>query len=271
MRISVRALPRSLALFAALLGAGPVVAAGLPPEEPIPSQPVELTVYAAASLKEALQNIAPACERQVGASLFFNFGGSNDLARQILAANKADLFFSADETWMDQVAKQDLLDDSSRRTLLSNRLVVVVPDASRLTISSAASVAAAEVRRVALANPDAVPAGKYAKAWLEKAAVWAKVKDKIAPFPDVRAALAAVEAGSVDAGIVYRTDATIAKHVKVAFEVPEGEGPRISYPIAALKARPALEASRRMAACIAGREAREVFARFGFVVLEPTQ
>jgi len=230
--------------------------------------PIELAVYAAASLKDVLNELAPACGRAAGAQLVFNFGASNDLARQIVAANKADVFFSADEARMEEVAAQDLVDATSRRTLLSNRLVVVVPSDSTLAIGSAADLAGPAVKRLSLANPDAVPAGKYAKAWLEKAGAWERTKDKVVPAPDVRAALAAVEAGAVEAGIVYRTDAAIAKKVKVVFMVPEAEGPRIAYPLAALKDRPNLEAARRLVDCYAGAEARTAFEGFGFVVLD---
>ena len=95
------------------------------------------------------------------------------------------------------------------------------------------------------------------------------MRERVAPFPDVRATLAAVEAGAVDAGVVYRTDAAIAKDARVAFEVPPADGPRITYPVAALAKRPALDAARRTVACFASSEARAAFERLGFVVLEP--
>jgi molybdate transport system substrate-binding protein len=224
--------------------------------------PVEVTVYAAASLRDALQAVAPVCEPLAGAHLVFNFGASNDLARQIAAANKADLFFSADEAQMDKVASEGLLDAASRRSLLSNHLAVVVPGDSKAGLRSAADLAS--VNRLALANPDAVPAGRYAKEWLTKAGVWEKIAPKVAPFPDVRATLAAVDAGSVDAGVVYMTDATIAHGARVAFAVPDSEGPRISYPLAVLKDRPAIEVARRVASCLASDDARKVFEHFGF-------
>jgi molybdate transport system substrate-binding protein len=233
-----------------------MLAAGAVPPSP------EVTVYAAASLRDVLEAIAPVCEPVAGAHLVFNFGASNDLARQIVAANKADLFFSADEAQMDKVASEGLLDAASRRSLLANRLAVVVPRDAKSDLRSAVDLAG--VHRLALANPDAVPAGKYARAWLETMGVWEKVAPKVVPFPDVRATLAAVEAGTVDAGVVYRTDAAIAPGAKVAFEVPETEGPRISYPLAALKDRPALDTARRMASCFASDDARKVFEQYGF-------
>ncbi len=262
--VALAVLLGTAATAAAAPGATPGASAG----QPTPS--VEITVYAATSLKDALTAIQPICERQTGARLVFNFGASNDLARQIVAANKADVFFSADEGWMNRVADAGLVDATSRRNLLTNRLVVVVPDDSTLSVNSAADLTKPEVKRLSLANPEAVPAGRYAKAWLEKAGVWDKVSEKVIPAVDVRAALAAVEAGAVEAGVVYRTDAAIARRVRVALVVPEDEGPPITYPVAALGDRPHLDRARLLTACFAGHESGDVFGRFGFVVL-PTE
>jgi molybdate transport system substrate-binding protein len=249
------------ASFGAAVLAGALAMRAAPP-------PVELVVYAAASLRDALGEAGPVCGREAGAAVVFNFGASNDLARQILAADKADVFFSADEGWMDQVAAKGLVDAASRRDLLSNRLIVVVPADADLPIASAADLAGPGIRHLSLANPEAVPAGKYARTWLEKTGTWNAVKDRVAPAPDVRAALAAVEAGAAQAGIVYATDAASAKRAKVAYTVPESEGPKISYPVAALVNRPHLDAARRLVACLGGEEARRVFVRFGFIVLD---
>lgn len=251
-RVSLQPL---LVLFATLGAAQPTGAA----------EPVELTVYAAASLRDALQELAPAAERATGTRLVFNLGASNDLAREIVAANKADLFFSADEGWMDRVADAGLVDAGSRRSPLANRLVVIVPAGSRLQIAAAKDLAAPAIRRLVLANPAAVPAGKYAKAWLESAGQWTAVAERVIPALDVRAALAAVESGTVDVGVVYRTDAAGSQRVRVAYLVPEGEGPRISYALAALGSRPNLESARAVAAWLCAPQAAAIFARFGFV------
>lgn len=249
-----------LALFLALGAAG--VGSAATSE----AAPIELRVYAAVSLSEVLEELAPEVERATGTRLRFNFGASNDLARQILAADRADLFFSADEAWMDEVAEADLVDAASRRSPISNRLVVVVPAASALRIESAADLAALSVRRLSLAHPEAVPAGRYAKAWLESRGQWAAVASRVVPALDARAALAAVESGAVEAGVVYRTDAAHSKRARVAYVVPEEQGPPISYALAALRSRPNLEASRAVVAWICGPEAAPVFERFGFVV-----
>jgi len=223
------------------------------------SPAIELAVYAASSLRDVLSEIAPICEKEGKAR-----------TRQIVAANKADLFFSADEAWMDHVAGAGLVETSSRRSLLSNRLVVVVPGDSTLPMRSIADLAQPSVRRVALANPAAVPAGRYARAWLESAGIWEKVSARVIPALDVREALATVEAGVVDAAIVYRTDAAIARKARIAFVASAQESPKISYPVAALRERPHLDAARRTIECYAGPEARAIFERAGFLVL-PTQ
>lgn len=234
---------------------------------PESSPTIELAVYAAASLRDVLSEIAPICEKQGKVRIVHNFGASNDLARQIVAANKADLFFSADEAWMDHVAGAGLVEASSRRSLLSNRLVVVVPGDSAFPMRTIADLAQPSVKRVALANPAAVPAGRYARAWLESAGIWEKVSAKVIPAPDVRAALATVEAGAVEAAIVYRTDAALARKARVAFVASAQESPKISYLVAALRDRPHLDAARRTIDCYAGPRALEIFERAGFLVL----
>lgn len=233
------------------------------------AEPVELQVYAAASLRDVLQEMAPAIERATGTRLLFNLGGSNELARQIVAANRADVYVSADEAWMDRVAEAGLVDTESRRSPLANRLVVVVPAASPLRIDSAQDLAAAAVRRLALADPEAVPAGRYAKSWLEAQGVWSAVAARVVPTLDVRAALAAVESGAVEAGVVYRTDAATSSRARVAYLVPPGAGPEVSYAIAALRSRPHLEASRAVVAWLCGPQAAPVFARHGFIPRAP--
>ena len=228
----------------------------------------ELAVYAAASLRDVLGELKPGLEKASGATLVFNFAGSNDLARQILAADKADLFISADEGWMDKVAEAGLADKETRRALLSNRLVVIAPQESPLKIASAEDLAEPALARIAMADPESVPAGKYAKAWLEKKGLWSDAfKARILSTADVRAALAAVASGNVDAGVVYRTDAAISPKVKVLYEVPEGETPKISYPIAVMAHSAHAKAARTAAEYLGGAEARAVFERFGFITM----
>jgi molybdate transport system substrate-binding protein len=224
-----------------------------------------ILVFAAASTTDALQEVGRAFTQQHGPQVEFAFGASSDLARQAVAGAPADVFLSADAARMDQVEKAGLVQAGTRVELLSNRLVVVVPVDSKQKVASAADLQG--VKRLALADPAAVPAGLYAKAWLERAGVWKELEPRVVPALDVRAALAAVEADRVDAGIVYATDAAQSKRVRVVLTVPEAEGPRIVYPVAALSKGKASEAGRAFVRFLAGDTARRVFERYGFIVL----
>ena len=234
--------------------------------QPEPAEP-ELVVYAAASLRDVLQELAPRAEEDCEAHLVFNFGSSGDLARQILAADAADLFFSADEKEMDRVAAR--IEADTRRALLANELVVIEPDDERPSLFRQPFEPAqlGAVPLVSLADPATVPAGRYARAWLEARGAWTAVEPRVAPAVDVRAALAAVETGAMRAGIVYRTDAARSTRVRIVFAVPAAEGPEIRYPLAVLAGRPEAERARALAAFLASEEALAVFARHGFVPL----
>jgi len=230
-----------------------------------PPGPAAVDVYAAASLRDVLSELAPRCEPDVGAPVVFNFGASSDLARQIRAARRADVFLSADEAWMDELEAAGLLKEGTRRSLLSNRIVVIARRDSGLSIDSAAALSGPEISRISLALPDVVPAGRYAKRWLEKEGVWAQVEPRVIPAVDVRAAMAAVESGAVPVGIVYRTDAAICSKVRVLYDVPESEEPEISYPVAVLNDADHPAGALRFVSCLESPRAREVFARFGFL------
>jgi molybdate transport system substrate-binding protein len=199
----------------------------------------------------------------------YNFAASNLLARQIAAGAPADLFASADEARMDFLAQKKLVVEGTRISLLSNTLVIVVGADSRISIQSEADLARPEVRAIALAEPQSVPAGVYAKQHLESLGLWKKVFDRVVPVENVRAALAAVESGNVDAGIVYKTDAAISKQVRIAYEVPRAEGPRISYPFAVLTSSADENAARRFLDYLASPAGRAVFSRYGFLPAEP--
>jgi molybdate transport system substrate-binding protein len=232
----------------------------------VPATAAEVTVFAAVSLTDALKEIATAYESATGDKAVFNFGASSTLARQIQEGAPADLFFSADEAKMDGLEKSGLVAKGTRHSLLSNTLVVVVPTDSSLTIASPADLATSKVRVLALAEPQSVPAGIYAKEWLKSQKLWSRVIDKVVPTENVRAALAAVESGNADAGIVYKTDAGISKKVKIAFEVPAADGPKISYPLAVIAESKRQEAARRLLANLESRAALDVFRRYGFLV-----
>ena len=224
----------------------------------------ELNVFAAASLSDALREISRTYESSSGDKLRFNLGASSILALQIKQGAPADVFFSADEAKMDDLAKAGLVASDTRRSLLSNTLVIVVNVDAGAVIHRPVDLAGDSIARIALAEPQTVPAGIYAKQYLEKEGLWEKIIGKVLPTENVRACLAAVESGNADAGIVYRTDAMISKKVKVAYEITNAEGPRISYPIAVMKDSKNTDAARRFVAYLESAEARAIFAKYGF-------
>jgi molybdate transport system substrate-binding protein len=223
----------------------------------------ELMVFAASSLTEALQDVGQEFETASGHKVSFNLGASSDLARQIQAGAAADVFFSADQAQMDKLQQAGRVRAEDRVDLLSNVLVVVVPAGAKTKLKRAADLV--RVRHLALADPEAVPAGVYARTWLEAIGLWAKVQERVVPTLNVRAALAAVESGDADAGIVYRTDAVVTRRATVAFEVPRGEGPAIVYPVASLASAP--KTAGDFVRYLAGPQARAIFRRRGFIVL----
>lgn len=233
------------------------------------TQASDLTVFAAASLTDSLKEIGADYQKETGQKVVFNFEASSILARQIAEGAPADIFFSADETQMDYLAKKDLIDPATRQDRLGNTLVVVVPADSTQQINSASDLTNAEVKQIAFGDPKAVPAGVYAKAWLAKLDLWDAVAPKVVPTENVRAALAAVASGNADAGVVYKTDAAISKKVKIAYEVPSGDGPDIRYPMALVKGSVQPEAATSFLKYLDSDEAAAVFKKFGFVVRDP--
>jgi molybdate transport system substrate-binding protein len=228
----------------------------------------EITVFAAASLTDSLKKIATAYEKDSGDKIIFNFGASSTLARQIEEGAPADIFFSADEAKMDGLAKKDLIDPATRKSRLGNSLVVVVAADSALSIQSASDLTNASVRQIALADPKAVPAGIYAKAWLTQQQLWPAIEPKVVSTENVRGALAAVESGNVEAGVVYKTDAGISKKVKVAYEVPANDASAISYAMALVKESKQPEAAKKFLNYLSSEEAGQIFKRFGFILLQ---
>jgi len=231
----------------------------------LPLSAATLRVSAASSLTDVLRDLGRLYERQTGDTLVFAFGASSTLARQIAEGAPADLFISADESKMDQLQQRRLIDNASRRSILSNTLVIIVPSDSKLQISGPADLAGAAIANIAVAEPQSVPAGIYAREYLRSRRVWDRIKDKIVPAENVRAALAAVESGNVQAGIVYRTDALISRSVRIAFEVPRNAGPRISYPAAVIADSRQKPEAYRFLGYLQSPAARAVFRKYGFL------
>lgn len=224
-------------------------------------------VLAAASLQESLSAAADAWAAKGHARPVLSFAASSALARQVEAGGPADIFISADEPWMDEAAQKGLIVPGSRKSFLANRLVLVAPADSklRLTIGKGFPIAMSlgANGRLAMADPEGVPAGKYGKAALTALGVWPGVSGKIASAENVRAALALVERGAAPLGIVYATDARASKLVRVVGTFPANTHPPITYPLTRLKAsthRDA-EAFRKF---LVSREGQAIFIRFGF-------
>ena len=230
----------------------------------LPLRAATVTVFAAASLTDALKAIGQAYEAKSGDKISFNFAGSNVLARQIEEGAPANLFFSADEAQMDAVAKAGLIDPATRKDVLKNQLVIIAPSDSPLSSFTPPDLAQAGIQRIALADPRAVPAGVYAKAYLTKLGLWSKIEGKVVPTANVRAALAAVASTDAETGMVYATDAATSKSVKVIYAVPLADGPRITYPVAMLKAAED-EAAKKFLAYLQSPDAQAVFRRDGFL------
>jgi len=226
----------------------------------------ELIVFAAASLTDSLKEIAAAYEKTAGDKITFNLGASSTLARQIEAGAPADIFFSADEAQMAGLAKQGLIDPSTRKSRLGNALVVVVATDSPLQIKSARDLTNATIKQLALADPKAVPAGVYARAWLTGQQLWPAIEPKVVPTENVRAALAAVESGNVEAGVVYKTDAGISRKVKTAFEVSAQDAPDIIYPMALVRESKQPDAAKKFLNYLDSQEAGDIFKKFGFLL-----
>jgi molybdate transport system substrate-binding protein len=224
----------------------------------------EITVHAAASLTDALKEIGPAFEKQSGDTLRFNFGASSTLVRQIEEGAPGDLFLSADEAKMDGLEKKGLLVPGTRRSLLSNLLVIIAPADARQIPKSAAELTKREYKKIALAEPATVPAGIYTREYLQRLGIWDALKDNLVPTENVRGALAAVEGANVEAGFVYKTDALVSRKVKIALEISGDEGPKISYPMAVLKSSKDADRAKKFADYLGGPAARETFGKFGF-------
>ncbi|MDQ0837447.1 molybdate ABC transporter substrate-binding protein [Sphingomonas faeni] len=222
-------------------------------------------VLAAASLQESLTAAADAWAKKGHVKPIVSFAASSALARQVESGAPADLFVSADEGWMNELAAKNLIVASTRVTFLGNRLVVAAPAGSKIRIPVRPPAALARVLTAGpLAMADtAVPAGKYGQASLKKLGVWARVSRKVVRAENVRATLALVERGAAPLGIVYATDAKASAKVRIAGVFPENTHPAITYPIARLKtsANPEAEAFRRY---LVSRAGKAIFVRYGF-------
>ena len=252
-----QALPRTLA---------PLLVLCLAACAPNGIAPKPLVVLAASSLQEALQAEADAWAKQDHPHPVLSFAASSALARQVESSAPADLFLSADEDWMDSAEKAGALRKGTRRNLLGNSIVLIASKASAAAVdlSSAPNIATALGKgRLTMADPDAVPAGKYGKAALDHLGLWDGLAGKVVHAENVRAALALVESGEASLGIVYSTDAAASRKVRVVATFPAGSYPPIRYPVAILAVSTNPQAGS-FETFLTSSRGRAIFARYGF-------
>jgi len=234
-----------------------------PPREEPPR--ADVMVFAAASTTEAMNRLVDQFSEQQGVKVRVNFGGSSRLAQQIAFGADADVYLSANTDWVDFLQGRGLV--AGRRNLLGNRLVIIVPSDSDLGISKPEDLTNLRVRHVAIANPEGVPAGVYARQALEKLGLWTRLRRKAATADDVRIALSYVATSSAQAGIVYATDAAVSQAVSVAYELPEDLTDPIVYPVVLLKGAQKNKMAQAFYDYVASPEAAKVFEEAGFRVL----
>jgi molybdate transport system substrate-binding protein len=247
-----------------------LMATALVPQR-LAAQTRDVLVFAAASLKDALDEIAAQVRRATGKRVAISHAASSALARQIEAGAPADLIVSADRDWMDYLAQRNLIRAGTRSDLLGNRLVLIAPAGSAADVAIAPGFPLARLLgdgRLAMANTAAVPAGRYGKAALEALGVWPSVAGRLAQAENVRVALLLVARGEAPLGIVYRTDAAADPSVRVAGVFPEGTHPPIIYPVALTTASANPDAVALLA-YLRSADARTAFERQGFAVLAP--
>jgi len=237
---------------------------------PASAQGQKLIIFAAASLKDALDEVNVAYQHENSQETATSYAASSTLAKQIEAAAPADVFISADLDWMDYLAKRNLIKPETRANFLGNRLVLIAPVNSPLNLAIGPNFSLAQALgngRLAIADPNGVPAGRYGKAALESLGVWSTIADRLAPAENVRAALALVARGETPLGIVYQTDAASDKDVKIVGIFPQDTHPPIIYPSAVVVSS-TNPAALGYLAYLKSRAARPTFEKHGFTVFQ---
>lgn len=251
-------------LAVALLAAG--CGGGAKPAPAAPAaQLVELNISAAVSLKDALTEIQANYQRKSpNVKLVYNLGASGALQKQIEQGAPADIFISAAPKQMNDLEAKSLINKASRKNLVENKLVLVVPENSALVLNKFEDITNAKVQKFSMGETATVPAGQYGQQVLQKLGLWEGVKDKVVYAKDVRTVLTYVATGNVEAGIVYKTDAVSGAKVKIAATAPEGSHQPIVYPAAILSRTKQPKAAEEFLAYLAGPEGKAVFEKHGF-------
>lgn len=233
------------------------------------SERTELTISAAASLTDVLEELQPRFETaHPGIKLSFNFGGSGSLQQQIEQGAPADLFLSAAEKNMQALIDKGLMDTENTTTLLTNEIVLITSSSNELPISSEQDLTAEDIKIVALGIPESVPAGSYAQEALTSLGLYEQLQPKIVQAKDVRQVLQYVETGNADAGFVYKTDALTSSKVKIVHTVDPSSYTAITYPVGVVLDSAHPEAAKAVYDFLQSSEAQAVFTKYGFSVPE---
>ena len=255
----------SRCLIAPLLWALLGVAAPLP----LAGESAPVLVFTAASTADVVQKIGKAFTARSGTPVRVSSGGSPSLAQQILKGAPADLFIPAGEGVLSGLRRAGLVDSASSYVWVLNSLVVIAPSDATAVPATPQEIADPRFHRLALADPDLVPAGSYARQSLVYFRVWEAVRGRVIPAPDVRAALAYVESGEADLGIVYATDARITSRVKVVLELPGKSHEEIHYPVSLVAHPGASPAARPFMEFLRSADARKLLVEAGFIPAFP--
>lgn len=232
-----------------------------------PEPAVELNVSAAVSMKDALEEIQKSFEaKHSNVKIIYNLGSSGSLQKQIEQGAPADIFISAAPKQMNELADKNLVNKDTRKNLVENKLVVVIPKDSTAVITKYEDLANDAVHKISVGETATVPAGQYAQEVLKKLAIWDKVQDKLILGKDVRTVLTYVETGNVDAGIVYKTDAAVSNKVKVAATAPEGSHKPIVYPAAILSGTKQQKTAEEFLAYLSTPESKAILEKYGFTM-----
>ncbi|MDR6551102.1 molybdate ABC transporter substrate-binding protein [Paenibacillus qinlingensis] len=238
-----------------------------PTATPVPTEKVELTISAAASLTDALKEIQTNYEtKNKQIKLNFNFGASGALQQQIEQGAPADLFFSAATKNMKTLVDKQLIDTAQQKNLLINELVAVVPADGKVAVTKSEDLSSDSIKHIAIGEPATVPAGSYAKEALTNVKLWDSLQAKIVQGKDVRQVLTYVESGNAEAGFMYKTDALTSKRVKVAFSVDPKTYTPIEYPAGIVKATKHSKETSDFFTYLQSKEAQDVFVKFGFSI-----
>ena len=234
-----------------------------------------LTLFVAASLTDVIQEIGDEYKKDRPVEIVYNFASSGALAQQLLASPRADLFLSASEKWMDAVENDGKLKEDTRKTFLSNHLVVIANAKSDYALNTPIEFAALPFRFLSIGDPASVPAGRYARSWLSSvnleggSNLWDQVSNRISPAPDVRSALIQVEGSSDVVGIVYETDYKVRPEgLRLLYRVPTGEGPKISYAVGILNETQLPDLAQDFLNYLATPEVSGIFEKYGFEPLK---